>query len=285
MPHHNDVDRFDRDEPQPLRRRPPNGWDEFSAAPPAGDRWSNWDGARHGPTPRPSWVITESAAVDHELGIVKSGKEADVYLIEREIPDTDRGVRLAAKRYREHKSFHRDTAYLEGRRVRESRQQRAMSNRTRFGRTLLAGQWAAAEFDVLCAMWEADAPVPYPVQLSGTELLMEFIGDEAAAPRLAETRPDAELLESLWEQCVHAMSHLARAGLAHGDLSPYNLLVHRGCLVMIDVPQAVDLVANPNGLDFLYRDAANVASWFAARGLARADADVLMAELIVDAGL
>jgi RIO kinase 1 len=66
---------------------------------------------------------------------------------------------------------------------------------------------------------------------------------------------------------VQALLTLARLGLAHGDMSAYNLLVHRGRLVMIDLPQAVDVIANPRGAQFLDRDAANVAKWFSGRGL------------------
>ncbi|MBC8093818.1 MAG: kinase, partial [Pseudonocardia sp.] len=107
--------------------------------PPEGDRWSTWDGAEHGPDPRPHWVITDHGAVDTELGVVKTGKEADVHLVERSVPGTDRRVLLAAKRYRsaEHRMFHRDAGYLEGRRVRRSRETRAMANRTAFGRDIL----------------------------------------------------------------------------------------------------------------------------------------------------
>ena len=83
--------------------------------------------------------------------------------------------------------FHRDAGYLEGRRVRRSRETRAMATRTAFGRELLSGQWANAEFGALSALWKAGARVPYPVQLIGSELMMEFIGtpDGEAAPRLA----------------------------------------------------------------------------------------------------
>ncbi|MGI8696520.1 MAG: serine protein kinase RIO [Mycobacteriales bacterium] len=264
--------------------------------PPEGDRWSTYadSGTLHGPAPRPSWVSTGSAAVDHELGIVKTGKEADVFLLRRELPGTDTpetgtSTLLAAKRYRDldHKTFRRDSSYLEGRNVRESRQRRAAANRTAYGRKLLAGTWAVAEFEVLGAMWEAGAPVPYPVQLVGTELLMEWIGspDGVAAPRLAQLRPKTDELASLWQQCIEAMTYLARAGLAHGDLSAYNLLVDDGRLVLIDVPQAVDIVANPQGMDFLYRDARNVAAWFTARGLPTADPDLLMAELVGCTGI
>ena len=110
---------------------------------------------------------------------------------------------------------------------------------------------------------------PYPAQILDTELLLEFIGsaDGTAAPRLAETRPGPAELAGLWDQLVQALVALARDGLAHGDLSAYNLLVHDGRLVMIDLPQVVDVIANPRGAWYLTRDAENVGRWFAARGL------------------
>ena len=165
--------------------------------------------------------------------------------------------------------FHRDAAYTEGRRVRRSRETRAMAQRTAFGRDLLAGQWAAAEFGALVRLWHLGAPVPYPVQLLGTEVLLEFLGEDdgSAAPRLAQLRPDPDALHALWHQLVDALMLLAGEGLAHGDLSAFNLLVHRERLVLIDLPQVVDVVANPRGPDFLARDVATVTGWFAARGL------------------
>jgi serine/threonine protein kinase len=125
------------------------------------------------------------------------------------------------------------------------------------------------------------------VQITGTEVLLEFIGDDdgTAAPRLAETRPGEKLLASLWEQFVAALDTLARHGLAHGDLSPYNLLVHDGRLVLIDLPQVVDVIAHPTGRDYLARDARNVATWFAARGLPGADPDALALRVAEQAGL
>jgi RIO kinase 1 len=249
---------------------------------PEGDRWSTWDQStptERGPRPHPKWLVTELGAVDTELGVMKTGKEADVYLVRRAVPGTPRSCLLAAKRYRdgEHRLFHRDAGYLEGRRVRESRLNRATANRTAFGREVIAGQWANSEFTALCQLYSARAPVPYPVQIVGTELLLEFIGepDGTAAPRLAETRPGGKQLASLWDQLVQAMCTLARHGLAHGDLSAYNLLVHRGRLVIIDLPQIVDVIANPNGGSFLTRDARNVATWFANRGLSAADPEKL----------
>jgi RIO kinase 1 len=188
------------------------------------------------------------------------------------VPGTQRSCLLAAKRYRasEHRMFQRDSEYLEGRRVRESRDNRAMAKRSAAGRAMIADQWANAEFAALAQMYAAGLPVPYPVQVLGTELLLEFVGepDGRAAPRLAETRPDRAELASLWGQLVTALCELARLGYAHGDLSAYNLLVHRGRLVLIDLPQIVDVIANPRGAEFLARDAANVGGWFSARGLA-----------------
>jgi RIO kinase 1 len=269
--------RFDDDEPTTAKRRrrrtlPPV--DLATDGLPEGDRWSTWDQSiptERGPKPYPDWLVTELAAVDTELGILKTGKEADVFLLRRGIPGTDRSCLLAAKRYRsaDHRMFHRDSGYLEGRRTRESRVNRAVSSRSTFGRQAIAGQWASSEFSALSRLFAAGVPVPYPAQILGTELLLEFIGtaDGTAAPRLAETRPAAAELAGLWDQLVQALVVLARDGLAHGDLSAYNLLVQDGRLVLIDLPQVVDVIANPRGAWFLTRDAENIGRWFAARGL------------------
>jgi RIO kinase 1 len=256
--------------------------------PPTGDRWSSWDGAEHGPEPRPDWVITDHGAVETDLGVLKTGKEADVHLVERALPGTDRSALMAAKRYRsaEHRMFHRDAGYLEGRRVRRSREMRAMATRTAFGRDLLAGQWAAAEFAALSLLWRAGVSVPYPVQRAGTELLIEYLGtdDGMAAPRLAQLRPVQAELSDLWHQLVDALIGLARHGLAHGDLSAYNLLVHNGRLVVIDLPQVVDVVGNPNGPEFLARDVRRIGEWFTARGLPPevGDPETLLEELMAE---
>lgn len=239
-----------------------------------GDRWSTWDQStptERGPEPHPGWLVTELAATDVELGILKTGKEADVFLLRRGVPGTKRSCLLAAKRYRsdQHRLFHRRSEYTEGRRVRDSRASRAMANKTAVGRQLNAAQWASAEFAALCQLYRAGLPVPYPVQILGTEVLQEFIGepDGTAAPRLADTRLPGEELAGLWDQLVQCMVELARLGLAHGDLSAYNLLVQRERLIIIDTPQVVDVIAHPRGAEFLDRDAANVGRWFTARGL------------------
>jgi RIO kinase 1 len=253
------------------------------AEPGPSERWSTWDnrGILAGPEPRPAWVVTEAAAIDTELGILKTGKEADVFLLER--ATATRGVVMAAKRYRstEHRLFHRDSGYTEGRRMRNSRDRRAAAKATAWGRSVQSGQWASAEFGYLSQLWVAGLPVPYPVQLDGTELLLELVttGDGVPAPRLAQTRPDRSILELYWEQLTDAMRLLAQLGLAHGDLSAFNLLATGDRIVLIDLPQVVDVIANPAGMEYLARDCRNVAGWFTAHGLS-VDGDDLFGELV-----
>ncbi len=290
-PRSNRARRFDDDEwqPDPIEHAldevdditEPDELDEPS--------WSTYRDASRGPTPLPAWVVTDPRALDTDLGVMKTGKEADVSLLRRAVtePNPDRGAGeclMAVKRYRsaEHRMFHRDAGYLEGRRVRRSREMRAMTTRTTFGRELIAGQWAFAEFTVLTRLWSAGAAVPYPVQLMGSELMMEFIGspDGIAAPRLAQTHPGRGEGIALYQQLVATLGVLADLGLAHGDLSAYNILVHEGRLVLIDVPQAVDIVGNPQGFTYLRRDCDNICTWFAARGVPGVDADKLYDDLV-----
>jgi serine/threonine-protein kinase RIO1 len=271
--------------------RESSGSNEPAATTPGRDRWSTWDQAaagERGPRPYPDWLVTELAAVDTELGILKTGKEADVFLVERGVPG-GRTMLMAAKRYRdsEHRMFHRDAGYLEGRRDKESRVNRAIAKRTAFGMQAIAGQWASAEFIALCRLWSAGATVPYPIQIIGTELLMQYLGepDGTAAPRLAQLRPEPADLEDLWAQLGHSLSLMAMDGFAHGDLSAYNVLVHEGELFIIDVPQIVDVIGNPRGRSFLERDVRNIGAWFVAHGLAAERVDELAADLCSDAGL
>ncbi len=254
-----------------------------------GQRWSTWlsiEPLSRGPEPRPDWVVTSQGAIDTELGILKTGKEADVFLLERADPlHPDQSVVMAAKRYRapEHRTFHRSASYTEGRSMKRSRDERAIKRKSTFGREVAAGEWAVSEWSALVRCWDLGLPVPYPVQIDGTELLMEWITvDGETAPRLAQTRPDRQLLASYFEQLRDALSTLVQAGLVHGDLSPYNILAAGDRLVVIDLPQVVDLVGNAAGFDFLLRDCTNVCGWFTRRGL-EVDAQDLFGDLMAHA--
>ena len=259
----------------------------------ANQRWSTWldvEPLMRGPEPRPDWVVTSQGAIDTELGILKTGKEADVFLIERADPlEPVGGVVMAAKRYRDtdHRTFHRAASYTEGRSMKRSRDIRALKRKSTWGRLVAAGEWATSEWDALKRFHELGLPVPYPVQIEGTEILMEWItqivdGEVQTAPRLAQTRPAPELLSSYFEQLRDAMTTMVKSGVVHGDLSAYNVLAAGERLVIIDLPQIVDLVGNPQGMDFLLRDCTNMCAWFRARGL-DVDEQVLFGELMAHA--
>ncbi|MGO1972738.1 MAG: serine protein kinase RIO [Propionibacteriaceae bacterium] len=271
--------------PDAHARTEPFTWAEVPELDPD-QRWSTWDdiGILAGPDPLPDWVVTEDAAIDTELGILKTGKEAEVFLLER--ATADKSSVLAAKRYRapEHRQFHRNALYTEDRGMRNSRDRRALARNSTYGKKVQASAWAASEFDRLSQFWSAGISVPYPLQLDGEEILMEFVGlpDGAAAPRLAQARPDPDLLPVLWEQLRESMIRIAGLGLAHADLSAYNVLLADERVVIIDLPQAVDLLTNPQGMEFLARDCRNVCSWFTSRRFP-VDPDELLAELVAAA--
>jgi RIO kinase 1 len=243
-----------------------------------GPRWDDADdedpdvttytSAEHGPDPVPDWVITSDRARQYELGVLKTGKEADVYLVERHL-DGEVNL-LAAKRYRkfEDRMFRNDARYRGGRRTGESRVDKAIARGNRAGMAFRAQQWVMTEFEVMSRLWEAGVPVPYPVQKLGNELMLEFIGtDDEAAPRLVHSKPERDDIPDLWQQLVDALVRLVRVGVVHGDMSPYNILVHEGRLVFIDFPQAVDPIAHPEGMALLERDVNNICTWFGKRGV------------------
>jgi RIO kinase 1 len=269
---------------------PPSPVPTFLGLEPGEDqRWTTWTAVtptQRGPRPYPDWVVTSAGAFDTELGIVKSGKEADLFLIERAVPgDRQQSSILAAKRYRgaANSDFHRSARYSEGRGMRNTRDSRAIARGSSYGRTVAAGVWALAEFEASCTLHRLGIPVPYPVQVNDTEILMEFIGTGAsrieAAPRLAQVRTTRSELRAYLDQVIDILGRLAEAGYAHGDLSPYNLLVQRGRIIVIDLPQLVEVASNPTGMDFLHRDCVNVCSWFTRQGL-DADPESLFADLI-----
>jgi RIO kinase 1 len=254
-----------------------------------GQRWSTWmsvEPLQRGPEPRPDWLVTSQGAIDTELGILKTGKEADVFLVERTDPlEPDHGVVMAAKRYRavEHRTFHRSASYTEGRSMKRSRDERALKRKSTFGREVAAGEWAISEWGALVRLWQLGLPVPYPVQIDGTEILMEWITyDGESAPRLAQTRPDHDLLASYFDQLRDSLAILVQAGLVHGDLSAYNVLAAGPRLVIIDLPQVVDLVGNAHGMDYLLRDCTNICGWFRGKGL-EVDEQELFGELMAHA--
>lgn len=242
----------------------PGQWEDDGADPDA----SSYPAADPGPDPVPDWVITSGDARQSDLGLLKTGKEADVHLVERRLGD-DLNL-LAAKRYRkfEERQFRNDARYRAARRTGESRLDRAVARGNKAGMAFRARLWLATEFDVLCRLSSARVPVPYPVQKLGNELMLELIGTaEQAAPRLVHAGLDGPGLREAWAQLVDAMHAMTRCGVVHGDLSPYNILWDTDHIVIIDFPQSVDPIAHPEGASLLERDVGNVTDWFTRRGV------------------
>ena len=242
----------------------------------------------------PDWLVLEPY-VDTELGPLKTGKEAQVDVVERIGADGDTCL-LARKRYlprtvtakgtlealgvQRASTFHNDVEYREGRQFRKSRDRRAVEAMTTYGKRLLQDRWTGHEYDVMVRLWSAGVSVPYPVSYADDLFFLEYIGArDGAAPQLARARLDRAQLEDAWDQLVEAMHGMTVEGIVHADLSAFNLLWWDGRLVVIDLPQAVDLAANPQGLDYLHRDVLNVSRWFARRGVHR-DAEELFADLL-----
>lgn len=257
----------------------PEPWDDGVLDPEA----STYLGSEHGPEPVPEWVITSGDARQVDLGMLKTGKEADVHLVERTCGEAVNV--LAAKRFRkfEDRMFRNDARYRAGRRTGESRLDKAMAQGNKAGMAFRARLWLTTEFETLCRLWAAGVPVPYPVQKLGNEVMLELIGSaEQAAPRLVHARLDRQELAEAWTQLVDAMHGMVRCGVVHGDLSPYNILWHDGRVVIIDFPQSVDPIAHPEGIALLERDVANVTDWFVKRGV-EGDASSLFTSLLDDA--
>jgi RIO kinase 1 len=242
------------------------------------------------------WLIAAPEEYEeHDLGPLKTGKEAEVFVVERVAPD-GRSCLLAHKRYRPravtHKgelealgfqragNFVHDGAYREGRTFAKSRDRRAAARKSRYGRALLGRQWPDHEFETLGRLAEAGVSVPLPVERTSDGVLMQYLGDRtAAAPRLVQaglTRADAARAAAL---LADDLGRMVEAGVVHADLSVFNLLWWRERVWTIDVPQAVDIATNPQALEFLHRDLSNVAAWFEGHGVPFA-VDDLFSELV-----
>lgn len=247
----------------------------------------------------PAWLTDDQTPfTDEVLGLLKTGKEAEVFVIERCSLDGTHRALLAHKRYRPTKvgkgeieglgfarsrTFTNDVLYHEGRRLRYSRDQRAVERMTDYGKRLLAERWPGQELETLERVHAAGVTVPYPVCFTGDGMLMQLIGDETgAAPRLVNARLDPHELASAHGQLLEELSALTRAGLVHADLSPFNVLWWHDRAWLIDFPQAVDLVTNPHGFDMLHHDVVTMCRWFSRRGI-DTDPEELFAYLVAEA--
>lgn len=211
-------------------------------------------------TPKSLEPLVRDGLVDEVLRPLKSGKEAAVYVVLSE------GEVRCAKVYKEanKRGFHKQALYQEGRKVRNSRQARAMEKNTRFGRKQQEEVWQNAEVDALYRLAAAGVRVPQPYNFVEGVLLMELVTDEtgAAAPRLNDLVMSKEQALEYHALLIKEVVRMLCAGIVHGDLSEFNVLIDSNGPVIIDLPQAVDAAANNNAPGMLERDVNNMAAYF-----------------------
>lgn len=212
--------------------------------------------------------IPDSLAPLYDQGILDevgrplmSGKEAQVYLV------VSGGRHCVAKVYKEaqHRSFRQRSEYTEGRKVRNSRDQRAIGKRSKHGRAQDEAAWRSTEVDMIQRLYAAGVRVPTPHHFIDGVLIMELIVDARGnpAPRLADLTFEPDAARAMYERLMREVVRMLVAGVVHGDLSDFNILVGADGPVIIDFPQSVDTAHNTNARRLLLRDVDNMHRFFA----------------------
>ena len=211
-------------------------------------------------TPNRIVPLVEDGIVDRVIRQLMSGKEATVYIVQ--CGDEIR----CAKVYKEvnQRSFHQAVNYTEGRREKNSRKARAMEKGTRYGRKEQEAAWQNTEVDALYKLGAAGVRVPRAYGFYEGVLLMELLtdADGAPAPRLNDLELSEQQARAFHAMLIKQVVLMLCAGVVHGDLSEFNILVDSDGPVIIDLPQAVDAAANNNASRILERDVANLANYF-----------------------
>jgi RIO kinase 1 len=211
-------------------------------------------------TPKRIQPLVDEGLVDAVIRQLMSGKEATVYVVR-----CGEEIRCA-KVYKEanQRSFRQAASYQEGRKVKNSRQARAMEKGSRYGRKMQEEVWQNAEVDALYRLAAAGVRVPKPYICFEGVLLMDLVTDAAgnAAPRLNDVELTEEQALKYHAQLLHQVVLMLCAGVIHGDLSEYNILVDADGPVIIDLPQAIDAAGNTEAGPMLERDVANLTTYF-----------------------
>ena len=211
-------------------------------------------------TPKRIEPLIEDGLVDEVIRQLMSGKEAMVFVVR-----CGEEVRCA-KVYKEanKRSFRQSTDYTEGRKVKNSRRARAMEKGSSYGRKAQEEAWQSAEVDALYKLAAAGVRVPKPFNFHEGVLLMELLTDSEgnAAPRLNDVELSAETAREYHQILIRQVVRMLCAGIVHGDLSEYNVLVDTSGPVIIDLPQAIDAAANNQACKMLLRDVTNLTTYF-----------------------
>ena len=205
-------------------------------------------------------ALVEEGLIDTVVRQLMSGKEAMVYVVR--CGDETR----CAKIYKEatQRSFRQAVDYTENRKVKNTRQARAMAKGTKFGRQAAEAAWQSAEVDALYRLAAAGVRVPRPFNFLEGVLLMELVTDEHgdAAPRLNDVEFTPEQARRHHATLLVEVVRMLGAGVVHGDLSEFNVLLAGDGPVIIDLPQAVDAAGNNHAKRMLLRDVANLRDFF-----------------------
>ncbi|HEY6871956.1 MAG TPA: PA4780 family RIO1-like protein kinase [Geobacteraceae bacterium] len=205
-------------------------------------------------------MLVHNGLVDEVVCQLLSGKEAEVYVVR------SMGELRCAKVYKDadNRSFSKQARYQEGRKVRNSRQARAIAKNTRYGRKEQEEAWQNAEVDALHRLAAAGVRVPQVFSYVGGVLLMELVTDDKGntAPRLNDVKLTGAQAREYHRTLIAQIVRMLCAGLVHGDLSEYNVLVGSDGPVIIDLPQAIDAAGNNNAAGMLERDVANMTAYF-----------------------
>ncbi|MEO5626207.1 MAG: PA4780 family RIO1-like protein kinase [Dokdonella sp.] len=209
-------------------------------------------------TPQGLLALIDDGIIDEVIRPLKSGKEASVYVVR-----SGKDVRCA-KVYKDmrQRSFQARAQYQEGRKVRGSRESRAIAKSTRYGRKEQETAWKNTEVDALYRLDAAGVRVPKPYGFFNGVLVMELVTDSEgySAPRLGEVELTPEVARTYHAFMIGQIVRMLCAGLIHGDLSEYNVLVGPDGPVIIDLPQAVDAAGNNGALAMLERDVGNISA-------------------------
>lgn len=211
-------------------------------------------------TPKRLQTLVDDGLIDAVVGELKSGKEADVYMVRCH------GELCCAKVFKEadKRGFKQAVQYQEGRKVRNSRRARAMSKQTRYGQKEQEKVWLNAEVEALYALAAAGVRVPKPLSFTDGVLLMELItdADGAVAPRLDSMSMDSDTAIHYHDRIIAEVVRMLATGLIHGDLSEFNILIDQQGPVIIDLPQAVNASANNSAAMLLIRDVDRIKHFF-----------------------
>lgn len=211
-------------------------------------------------TPKALLPLFEDGIIDAVVSRLQSGKEATVYIV------TSGSATRCAKVYKhaQQRSFQKAAEYTEGRKARGSRNARAAGKRTQYGRKVQEAEWKNAEVDALYKLYGADVRVPKPFGVFDGVLLMDLVldADGRPAPRLGEVEmTPAQAVE--WHTfMIRQIVRMLCAGVIHGALSEYNVLIGPDGPVIIDLPQAVDAAGNNNAFRMFARDVNNLRTTF-----------------------